>query len=269
MPRKTPRILVAPTPVVGITISHDQVIAAGALVPVEGKASPQQAAAHHVALTVAAELDRPVRATATDPLGRVKMVIHPDGHVSDVEALPPLEVPTQAFAPEPVAPMTITAPADVENPWITTASMTPPPPPPPAQGWLDTSEEPELDLTITSAQAQEPLTRALLTALVSDGQVFAVDDTFIIGRNPANSGQGLTGTPVRIKDQYRSISRSHFALGADDHGVWVQDLRSTNGTAVAIEGAAPQKIAAGEKTRCPEGAIIFFGDHQVSIRCAE
>lgn len=268
MAKKQTRTLVAPTPVIGITITHDQVIAGGTIVHHDSRVTPQQAAAHHVATAVASVLNRPVRATATDPLGRVKMVIHPDGHVTNVE---PLSTHAPLPAPAPEA-SSFAGRGEGENPWLKGAGgVVPPPPPPPAPiAPHGPAQEPadEHDLTVTAVPRETDAAPMTAAVVFSDGQIVDLVETILVGRNPSISDHAVTGTPIRITDHHRSISRTHFALGADPQGVWIQDLRSTNGTSLSVGGGMPQKIVPGTPVHCPDGSVVFFGDHQVSIKCA-
>ncbi|WP_066466149.1 FHA domain-containing protein [Sanguibacter suarezii] len=269
MARKQTRRVVAPTPVIAITITHDQVIAGGTLVAHDARVSPQQAGAHYVATTVAAALNRPVKATATDPLGRVTMVIHPDGHVTDVEPLTS-DVHGPVRAPE-VSAFADRGEAGQPRLEEVSASVWPPPPPPPLPVTPDRSareQAGELELTVTGAPSAGDAGGWIAAAVFSDGQIVDLVETILIGRNPSTSGHAVTGAAIRIQDRHRSISRSHFALGVDAQGVWVHDLGSTNGTRLSVDGGLPEKIVPGAPVRCPDGSVVFFGDHQVSITCA-
>ena len=88
-----------PHPVVAITIDGGTITVNGAPVEHDGTQPLHQVAIHAVARQVAQPLNRPVRAIATDNNGRTALVVHPDGHASDHEALPAQE--QAPAAPEP------------------------------------------------------------------------------------------------------------------------------------------------------------------------
>jgi MinD-like ATPase involved in chromosome partitioning or flagellar assembly len=87
-------------PVVAINIEGDGVTMNGAPIAHDGTRPPHQVAIHAVARQVAQKLGRPVHAIASDQDGSMRLVVHPDGHASDVERLPQ-EAQT---APEPLQP---------------------------------------------------------------------------------------------------------------------------------------------------------------------
>ncbi len=89
----------SPHPVVAIRIDGDTITVNGASIQHDGTQPLHQVAIHTVAREVAQPLNRPVRAIATDHSGRMALVVHPDGHASDHEALP-----DAASAPTPTVP---------------------------------------------------------------------------------------------------------------------------------------------------------------------
>jgi len=113
-----------PHPVVAITIDGDTISVNGAPIRHDGTQPLHQVAIHAVARQVAQPLNRPVRAIATDHNGRTALVVHPDGHASDHEALP-----TQEPAPAAPEPPRYVAPAPVQQ----------------AESPAEGNEEPEMD----------------------------------------------------------------------------------------------------------------------------
>lgn len=78
---------VAPFPVVVVTINDNGVAVNGEVVDRDPDQSPREAAIDAVSRRIARALGRPVRTVAEDYTGRTRLVVHPDGHVSDVAAL--------------------------------------------------------------------------------------------------------------------------------------------------------------------------------------
>ena len=77
----------APFPVVVVTIDDNGVAVNGEMVERDPDQSPREAAIDAVSRRIARALRRPVRTVAEDYTGRTRLVVHPDGHVSDVAAL--------------------------------------------------------------------------------------------------------------------------------------------------------------------------------------
>lgn len=93
---------VAPFPVVVVTIDDNGVAVNGEVVERDPDQSPREAAIDAVSRRVARALRRPVRTVAEDYTGRTRLVVHPDGHVSDVATLAStVDDRPQHFVPEP------------------------------------------------------------------------------------------------------------------------------------------------------------------------
>ncbi len=90
-------------PVVSIHIDSGAVTVDRTVVEHDGTQPLQQVATDAVARQIAHQLGRPVRAIATDPSGRTSLVVHPDGHVTDVQTLNPV-APAETHA-DPSAAM--------------------------------------------------------------------------------------------------------------------------------------------------------------------
>ncbi|MEJ7832965.1 MAG: hypothetical protein WKF79_08635 [Nocardioides sp.] len=82
--------VVASHPVVAIDVDdEDRILIDGTVLPAAESADLYRTAVHAVASGVARPLGRPVRAMATDRYGATRLVIHPDGSVSDIETVLP------------------------------------------------------------------------------------------------------------------------------------------------------------------------------------
>ncbi|MFD5213710.1 RDD family protein [Microbacterium sp. NPDC058345] len=94
-----------------------------------------------------------------------------------------------------------------------------------------------------------------------DGQRATVSGRTVFGRNPED-GDGATN--VSVRDETRSLSKTHFEAGATANGGWVMDRQSTNGTTVVRDGA---RIACPPGQRVPVrlGDALEIGDRIVTI----
>lgn len=93
-------------PTVTIVIADNSVLVDGLSIPLTADTPYQVAAARYVAMVVARPLGRAVRCVAEDSFGRTAMLIHPDGHTSDVRAVE--EEPNDLVEPNP---------AEFRSPW--------------------------------------------------------------------------------------------------------------------------------------------------------
>ena len=87
--------------------------------------------------------------------------------------------------------------------------------------------------------------------------------TTIVGRSPVDT----TGTHylLGIPDISRSISRSHALLEIDGPLLWVTDLGSVNGSAVALPGGAFSPLTPYVRSPAPAGARIALGTRTLQV----
>jgi pSer/pThr/pTyr-binding forkhead associated (FHA) protein len=64
-----------------------------------------------------------------------------------------------------------------------------------------------------------------------------------------------------------SVSKTHAVVGPDPDGVWVQDLRSTNGTAITTANGMRTAVPAGGRAVAGLGAVVHIG--KVAFKVAE
>jgi hypothetical protein len=120
-------------------------------------------------------------------------------------------------------------------------------------------EDDDEDDDIESTRISVPGHRLVFTW--DDGQRATVSGRTVFGRNPEERG-GATNVPVR--DETRSLSKTHFEAGADAHGGWIMDRQSTNGTVIVRDGV---RIACPPGQRVPVrlGDALEIGDRIVTI----
>ena len=94
-----------------------------------------------------------------------------------------------------------------------------------------------------------------------DGQRVTVSARTVFGRNPEQEAGAVI---VAVRDETRSLSKTHFEAGAAPTGGWVMDRHSTNGTLVVRDGA---RIACPPGQRMPVrlGDALEIGDRIVTI----
>jgi hypothetical protein len=103
--------------------------------------------------------------------------------------------------------------------------------------------------------------------LTDDGSVLQVTGPTIVGRSPVDpTGAHLL---LGIPDLSRSISRSHALLEPHGSSVWVTDLGSANGTAVALPGEPLVRLAPNVRVEAPVGARLALGDRVVHLAPAQ
>lgn len=101
------------------------------------------------------------------------------------------------------------------------------------------------------------------TVRLPDGSVLGLDTPLLVGRNPAT----VPGArPVAVADPGRSVSKTHLMLGVDEHGPWVVDRGSTNGTLVTLGDGQRIVCLADRRVRLTDGSLVAFGDLSLSVR---
>jgi uncharacterized RDD family membrane protein YckC len=128
--------------------------------------------------------------------------------------------------------------------------------------------EDESDRTVVSLDAIALLQAQHTMLLVSDdGQRIPVDKATVLGRNPV-APEGFAGSRLHpLQDTTMSVSKTHAVVGPDADGVWVQDLRSTNGTAVTTANGMRTAVPSGGRLIAGHGAVVHIG--KVAFRVTE
>jgi hypothetical protein len=159
-----------------------------------------------------------------------------------------------APAPIPPTPAPVIPVSD-----LTTVRPRPPAPAPAAPSTDHTTIRPR-----PPAPAASPRATAVLR--FDTGQVVEVGGTtVVVGRNPlalATDGQART---VAVPDPGHTVSKTHFACGQDDRGVWLEDRHSTNGTSVSDAMGRRAALAPGRRTLVTVDVTVTFGDHRAKL----
>lgn len=102
-----------------------------------------------------------------------------------------------------------------------------------------------------------------VVVVTDEGATVTVLGTTIVGRSPVDT----TGTHylLGIPDISRSISRSHALLELDGPLLWVTDLGSANGSAVALPGGAFSPLTPYVRSPAPAGARIALGTRTLQV----
>lgn len=111
--------------------------------------------------------------------------------------------------------------------------------------------------------AQETARTPGVVVVTDEGATVTVLGTTIVGRSPVDP----TGTHylLGIPDIGRSISRSHAVLELDGPLLWVTDLASANGSAVALPGQPFSPLTPHVRTPAPAGSRIALGTRTLHV----
>ncbi len=98
---------------------------------------------------------------------------------------------------------------------------------------------------------------------LDNGMAFSLVGPTVIGRNPSQ----IEGSShlLQLPDLTRTVSKSHALLEPQGGMLWVTDLGSMNGTAVAEEGGDLEPLEPHVRTVVRLGATLEFGDRLAQI----
>lgn len=97
------------------------------------------------------------------------------------------------------------------------------------------------------------------TVTLPDGSVFALRGTLLIGRSPRGDRVATGDVPTLVTVDDKDVSRTHVRVHSEGWQVLIEDLGSTNGTTLALPGARPRRIRAGEPALVADGAVVELG----------
>lgn len=100
---------------------------------------------------------------------------------------------------------------------------------------------------------------------IGSGDPVPLDRPTVIGRRPAPQRVEAAGEPrlVEVASPTQEVSGTHVRIEQSGDAVVVTDLRSTNGTTVALPGAAPSRLRPGESAVVLDGAVVAIGDGNI------
>lgn len=97
---------------------------------------------------------------------------------------------------------------------------------------------------------------------LDDGAERVVDGAVVIGRNPVSADGELLFV---LKDETRSVSKTHLRLDGTGDEVVVTDLGSTNGSTILREDGSREELTPDTPTVLPAGAQVTLGDRTLSV----
>ena len=123
--------------------------------------------------------------------------------------------------------------------------------------------EPDNDETriVASGKHAAPTWRLALP----DGQAVVVSGPIFIGRNPSRTTDDVDGALLPVNDETKSVSKTHALVDADETGLWVTDLDSTNGVFITSPTADDLQVEPGERTLVPAGSDIELGEFVIQV----
>lgn len=101
-----------------------------------------------------------------------------------------------------------------------------------------------------------------LRLTTDDGAERVVDRAVVIGRNPSAPG---TEVLFVMKDDTRSVSKTHLMIDGTGEDITVTDLGSTNGSTILREDGSRENLVPNSPTVLPTGAQLTLGDRTLSV----
>lgn len=118
----------------------------------------------------------------------------------------------------------------------------------------------DLEATRISPAHLPPVKKVRLTT--DDGAERVVEKAVVVGRNPSSpSGEVL----FVMKDDTRSVSKTHLRIDGTGEELLVTDLGSTNGSTILREDGSRENLVPETPTVLPTGAHLTLGDRTLSV----
>jgi pSer/pThr/pTyr-binding forkhead associated (FHA) protein len=123
-----------------------------------------------------------------------------------------------------------------------------------------TDDRGDREATRISPAHLPPGTKVRLTT--DDGAERIVDKAAVVGRNPAPVDGELLFV---MKDDTRSVSKTHLRVDGTGEDLVVTDLGSTNGSTILREDGSRENLVPETPTVLPAGARVTLGDRTLSV----
>ncbi|WP_422115153.1 RDD family protein [Brachybacterium sp. UNK5269] len=167
--------------------------------------------------------------------------------------------PHQPARPEP-APRSVPepsgAPSDLtEDAWPDSAGID-------EQTRMSLPEDPAADLEQTRISPLRLPAVRTLRLVTDDGAERVVERAVVVGRNPAAPGDELVFV---LKDETRSVSKTHLLIDGTGDEVLVTDLGSTNGSTILHQDGSRDHLVPSTPTVLPSGAQVTLGDRTLTV----
>lgn len=127
---------------------------------------------------------------------------------------------------------------------------------------LTVADDPLGDLEQTRISAVQLPAVKKLRLRTDDGAERIIEKAVVIGRNPSAPGEEVLFV---MKDDTRSVSKTHLRLDGTGDEVTVTDLGSTNGSSILREDGSRENLVPNSPTVLPSGAQVTLGDRTVSV----
>jgi uncharacterized RDD family membrane protein YckC len=189
--------------------------------------------------------------------------------------------PAQTWGPPPVQPP---APGSWEQNVPQDPAPAPPAPPAPApaapveqtgpdySAWNDDVDEQTRvagaaetdlgDLEQTRVSAVSLPVKPSVRVTADDGTDRVVSSSLVIGRNPSG---GQDEALFVLKDDTRSVSKTHLRIDGTGEDITVTDLGSTNGSAIVRADGTRESLVPNSSTVLPDGASLAIGDRTLTV----
>ncbi|MDN5821587.1 MAG: FHA domain-containing protein, partial [Brachybacterium sp.] len=127
---------------------------------------------------------------------------------------------------------------------------------------LTAVDDPLGDLEQTRISAVQLPAVKKLRLSTDDGGERIVEKAVVIGRNPVAPGEEVLFV---MKDDTRSVSKTHLRIDGTGDEVTVTDLGSTNGSSILREDGSRENLVPNSPTVLPSGAQVTLGDRAVCV----
>jgi hypothetical protein len=118
--------------------------------------------------------------------------------------------------------------------------------------------------TAAAIPSQDPAGAVWLLSF-DTGEQHLLHGTALIGRQPVAQQNHRGAELIKISDPSLTMSATHLAVIANEVGVWVEDLGSTNGSEVRAPNGRTQALAVRVRTPVSRGSRVRLGDRWMTV----
>jgi hypothetical protein len=119
----------------------------------------------------------------------------------------------------------------------------------------------EIDLRAPVAAPAPSAVLDLPEVRFAGGEQIRVMGLVYVGRDPMHhDANGRAIEWLAVEDPTGTVAKTHFAMGANLGGLWVEDLFSSTGTSVGVDAQTARRVRPLERMAVRPGETIFFGD---------
>lgn len=100
---------------------------------------------------------------------------------------------------------------------------------------------------------------------LDDGRTIELERLVLMGRNPQPAPHEGSALLVQVGLDGQAVSKTHLAVATDEHGPYLVDRGSTNGTALVSSSGRLEPLMPGIRSRVAAGQRVSLGQRWFTV----